>query len=123
MGFGAACVAARDAGATLVDPRPFAVGDVAAALKAYPHVSMALPAMGYGEQQLRDLEETIARAAGAADAVAIGTPIDLARLIRIDLPATRVRYSLAMRGDVSLEQILEPVLERAAANSTGAVTG
>jgi predicted GTPase len=123
MGFGAACVAARNEGATLVDPRPFAVGDVAAALQAYPHVSMALPAMGYGEQQLRDLEETIAGAAGAADAVAIGTPIDLARLIRIDLPATRVRYSLAMRGDVSLEQILAPVLERAAANSTGAVAG
>jgi predicted GTPase len=121
MEYGAACVAARAAGATLVDPRPFAVGDVAAALQAYPHVSMALPAMGYGEQQLRDLEETIARAAGAADAVAIGTPIDLGRLIRIDLPATRVRYSLAMRGDVSLEQILAPVLERAATNSTGAV--
>jgi predicted GTPase len=115
MSFGAACVAARDAGATLVDPRPFAVGEVAAALQAYPHVSMALPAMGYGEQQLRDLEETIAAAAGAADAVAIGTPIDLARLIRIELPATRVRYSLAMRDGASMEEILAPVLQRAAA--------
>jgi predicted GTPase len=115
MGYGAACVAARDAGATLVDPRPFAVGEVAAALQAYPHVSMALPAMGYGEQQLRDLEATIAAAAGAADAVAIGTPIDLARLVRIDLPATRVRYSLALRGDTTMEQVLAPVLERASA--------
>jgi predicted GTPase len=113
MRFGAACVAAQQAGATLVDPRPFAVGEVARALEAYPHVSMALPAMGYGEQQLRDLEATIAAAADATDAVAIGTPIDLGRLIRIDLPATRVRYSLALRGDISMEQILQPVLAKA----------
>jgi predicted GTPase len=113
MAFGAACVAARNAGAELVDPRPYAVGEVAAALAAYPHVTMALPAMGYGEQQLRDLEETIARAGAAADAVAIGTPIDLARLIRIELPATRVRYSLALRGEMSMEQLLAPVLKKA----------
>jgi predicted GTPase len=113
MAFGAACVAARNVGAELVDPRPFAVGEVAAALEAYPHVTMALPAMGYGEQQLRDLEETIARAAGAADAVAIGTPIDLGRLVRIDLPSTRVRYSLALQGDTSMEQLLAPVLQKA----------
>jgi predicted GTPase len=123
MAFGAACVAVRNAGAELVDPRPFAVGEVAAALEAYPHVTAALPAMGYGEQQLRDLEETIARAGEAADAVAIGTPIDLARLIRIDLPATRVRYSLAMRGDTSMEQLLAPVLKKAGINAVGAEAG
>jgi predicted GTPase len=114
MEFGAACVAAQAAGATLVDPRPFAVGEVAAALEAYPHISMALPAMGYGEQQLRDLESTIARAAESADAVAIGTPIDLARLVSIGLPATRVRYSLALLGGATMEQVMEPVLQKAA---------
>jgi predicted GTPase len=114
MEFGAACVAAQAAGATLVDPRPFAVGEVAAALEAYPHISMALPAMGYGEQQLRDLESTIARAAESADAVAIGTPIDLARLVSIGLPATRVRYSLALLGGTTMEQVMEPVLQKAA---------
>ncbi|HSJ07337.1 MAG TPA: cyclic 2,3-diphosphoglycerate synthase [Longimicrobiales bacterium] len=114
MAFGAACIAAQAAGATLVDPRPYAVGEVAAALAAYPHVSQALPAMGYGEQQLRDLEATIARAAPHIDAVAIGTPIDLARLIRLDVPATRVRYTLEMRDGSALDTMLAPVLERAA---------
>jgi predicted GTPase len=114
MAFGAACIAARAAGATLVDPRPYAVGEVAAALAAYPHVSAALPAMGYGEQQLRDLEATIARAAPDIDAVAVGTPIDLARLIRLDVPATRVRYTLELRDGAALERMLAPVLERAA---------
>jgi predicted GTPase len=114
MAFGAACIAAQAAGATLVDPRPYAVGEVAAALAAYPHVSEALPAMGYGEQQLRDLEATIARAAPDIDAVAIGTPIDLARLIRLDVPATRVRYTLALRDGAAMEKMLAPVLERAA---------
>jgi predicted GTPase len=113
MRIGAACIAARQAGATLVGPRPFAVGEIAKTLRAYPHVDTALPAMGYGEQQLRDLEATIAAAAREIDAVAIGTPIDLGRLIRIDVPSTRVRYSLALRGDVSLDSVLEPVLARA----------
>jgi predicted GTPase len=113
MGYGAACVAAQQVGATLVDPRPFAVGEVAAALAAYPHVTLALPAMGYGEQQLRDLEATVDRAASSIDAVAIGTPIDLARLIEIRVPATRVRYSLALQGDVSMDRILQPVLQKA----------
>jgi predicted GTPase len=121
MTFGAACVAAQQAGATLVDPRPFAVESIAATFQAYPHVTMALPAMGYGEQQLRDLEMTVRNATGAIDAVAIGTPIDLGRLIRIDVPATRVRYSLALR-DTSMEQILEAVLRRARAE-TAATAG
>ena len=85
MAFGAAVLAAWDAGAReLVDPRPFAVGEIAATLARYPHVKRALPALGYGDAQIRDLETTIARAAEhGVEAVAIGTPIDLARLIRI----------------------------------------
>jgi len=71
---------------------------------------MLLPAMGYGTQQVKDLETTIARAAEhGVEAVAIGTPIDLARLIRIPIPATRVSYSIALKG-VTLDELLEPVL-------------
>jgi predicted GTPase len=73
-------------------------------------VREALPALGYGERQLRDLEATIARACEAGvEAVAIGTPIDLARLVRIPVPSTRVRYEIALR-DVTLEELLLPVL-------------
>ena len=115
MAFGAAVLAARAAGAReLVDPRPFAVGAIAAALDQYRHVREALPALGYGEAELRDLEATIARArAGGAEAAAIGTPIDLARLVDIPMPFTRVRYDIALR-DVTLEELLEPVMPLAA---------
>ncbi len=115
MAFGAAVLAAWDAGAReLVDPRPFAVGEIAAALARYPHVKRALPALGYGERQIRDLEATIARAAqGGVEAVAIGTPIDLARLITIPVPATRVSYEIALR-DATLEELLAPVMAPAA---------
>jgi len=111
MAFGAAVLAAWDAGAReLVDPRPFAVGEIADALAKYQHVKRALPALGYGDKQVKDLEATIARAAeGGVEAVAIGTPIDLARLVRIPIPATRVSYSIALKG-YTLEQLLAPVL-------------
>jgi predicted GTPase len=116
MAFGAAVLASWDAGAReLVDPRPYAVGEVAAILAKYPHVKRALPALGYGEGQIRDLEATIARAAEhGVEAVAIGTPIDLARLIRIPIPATRVSYEIALKG-VTLEELLAPVMHAAMA--------
>jgi len=115
MAFGAAVLASWDAGAReLVDPRPFAVGEIAEALNKYQHVKRALPALGYGDKQVKDLEATIARAAeGGVEAVAIGTPIDLARLVRIPIPATRVSYSIALKG-VTLDQLLTPILGVAA---------
>ena len=118
MAFGAAVLASWDAGAReLVDPRPFAVGEIAAILAKYPHVKRALPALGYGDAQIHDLEATIARAAEAGvEAVAIGTPIDLARLIRIPIPATRVSYEIALKG-VTLEELLKPVMKAAAAHA------
>ncbi len=117
MAFGAAVLAAWDAGAReLVDPRPFAVGEIAEALAKYPHVKRALPALGYGDRQVKDLEATVARAAAqGVEAVAIGTPIDLGRLIRIPLPATRVSYSIAFK-DVGLDDLLAPVLAGVAAH-------
>jgi predicted GTPase len=110
MPFGAATIAARQSGATLVDPRGSAAGEVAETLSSYPHIRMALPAMGYGAQQVRDMEASIAAAARAgAQAVAIGTPIDLGALIRIDIPHTRVRYSLRLRDPAALERWLAPI--------------
>jgi predicted GTPase len=111
MAYGAAVLAARAAGAReLVNPRRFAVGEVAEVLDHYPHVHQALPALGYGELQLRDLEETIARAAaGGVEAVAVGTPVDLGRLVSIPVPATRVRYEIILR-DATFEELLAPIL-------------
>ncbi len=111
MAFGAAVLAARAAGASaLVDPRPFAVGEIAEALTAYPHLVEVLPALGYGAAEIEDLEETIARAAaGGVEAVAIGTPIDLGRLVRIPVPHTRVRYEIALEAGVTMADLLGPV--------------
>src|SRR5205823_3807279 len=85
MGFGAAVLAARANGAELVDPRPFAVGSIAEAFRTWPAIGPLLPALGYGELQVEELRETIARC--DADVVLIGTPIDLRRLIDFDKPA------------------------------------
>jgi len=118
MTYGAAVLAARDAGAAdLVDPRPFAVGSIAATFATYPHVGALLPAMGYGRAQMDELRETIARS--DAEAVLIGTPIDLRRLIEIDKPAYRVTYSLEQVGGESLADLLAEfgVLEAPAAVS------
>ena len=93
MRFGAGVVGARAAGAAaIVDPRPHAVGSIRATYEKYPNATGVLPAMGYGEQQIQELEETIRRT--PADVVVIGTPIDLTRVLKIDKPAVRVRYEL-----------------------------
>jgi predicted GTPase len=110
MRFGAAALAAQEHGATVVPAAEFAVGELAGVFEKYPHVAGVLPAMGYGAQQIRDLQATIEAAAdGGVEAVAIGTPIDLARLVRIPVPHTRVRYSFRLRGDVSLAEVLAPL--------------
>ena len=111
MAFGAAVLAARACGAKdLANPRAFAVGEIAAALETYTHVRESLPALGYGEAQVKDLEATIARAvAGGVEAIAIGTPIDLAKLVKLPVPSTRVSYDLRLL-HVTLSELLEPVL-------------
>jgi len=106
MAYGAGYVAARRFGATeIVDPRPFAVGSIAATYKKYPKTGTILPAMGYGEAQTRDLEATIARS--DVDMVIIGTPIDLTRVLKINKPYQRVRYELQEIGQPTLEDILK----------------
>lgn len=94
MRYGAGHVAARrHAAAQIVDPRPYAQGSLKGVFEEYNHLTEVLPAMGYGEKQMADLKGTIART--PCDAVIVGTPIDLARLIEIKQPHTRVRYELA----------------------------
>jgi len=114
MAYGAASIAARELGAELVDPRPFAVGEIAETFAKYPKLGPLLPAMGYGEQQVHDLQRTLERAAMfGVEALAIGTPIDLGRLISIPLPATRVHYTLRLLPGPTLEELLQPVLAAA----------
>jgi len=111
MSVGAGTILARRLGAReLVDPRPYAVGSVAAAFREYPAIGPVLPAMGYGDEQVRELEATIARV--PCDVVIIGTPIDLTRVVRIDRPTVRVRYELQELGQPTLETVLEAFLEK-----------
>jgi predicted GTPase len=106
MAYGAAWVAARRFGAAeIVDPRPFAVNSIQATYEKYPTTGPILPAMGYGEAQTRDLEQTIRRA--DVDLVLIGTPIDLNRVIKIDKPSQRVRYELQEIGQPTLAELLK----------------
>jgi predicted GTPase len=102
--------AQRYGAAALVDPRPFLVGRLRETFAAYPHIGTLLPAMGYGEEQLADLEATIA--ATEADTVVIGTPIDLARVIHIQRPHTRVFYDLEEIGTPNLTGILGEFVRR-----------
>ncbi|MFC1661969.1 cyclic 2,3-diphosphoglycerate synthase [Gemmatimonadota bacterium] len=112
MKYGAATIAARRNGAAaLVDPRPYLTGELIETFETYPELGIVLPAMGYGEAQVRDLEATLRKAAESeVEAVAIGTPIDLARLVKIPVPHTRVRYELQVLGRPGLEEILSPIL-------------
>ena len=105
MKLGAGTVAAKKFGAAeLVDPRPFTVGKLSETFKIYPNIGILLPAMGYGEQQLKDLETTINNV--DCDAVVIGTPINLNRIIKINKPSTRVYYDLQEIGNPNLEEIV-----------------
>lgn len=105
MAYGAGVVAARyfDA-AEIIDPRPYAVRSIAATYVKYPNTGAVLPAMGYGGDQMADLEETINRT--PADLVIVATPIDLAKLINIKLPSQRVRYELQEIGQPTLTDLL-----------------
>ncbi|UZP66708.1 cyclic 2,3-diphosphoglycerate synthase [Desulfovibrio mangrovi] len=105
MGYGAAQVAAELYGASgIADPRPAAVGSIAESLAAHPHIGNALPAIGYSGKQLADLEKSINGT--DCDSVLLGTPIRLERLISINKPHVRVRYTHEDHGNRSLEQAL-----------------
>jgi predicted GTPase len=109
MRFGAGTLAAQKFGAKeVIDPRPFAVNSIAETYRKYPNIGILLPAMGYGEEQMRDLEKTIELV--PCDSVVIGTPIDLRRVIQIRKPSTRVTYSLDEITKPDLPEILQKFL-------------
>ncbi|MFH0923032.1 MAG: cyclic 2,3-diphosphoglycerate synthase [Candidatus Micrarchaeota archaeon] len=105
MKYGAGIVAAKNAGAIVVDARPYAVGSIKSTYAKYSHLDQILPAMGYGTKQMQELEETI-NAAKDVDAIIIGTPIDLGRHIKINKPSYRVTYEYVDAGD-ELKNILK----------------
>jgi len=110
MKIGAGTVAANRFGAnSLIDPRPYAVGKIAETFEIYPEIGTLLPAMGYGEKQMKDLEATIN--ATKCDSVVIATPIDLNRFIKINKPSTRVYYELAEIGIPNIKTILKNFLK------------
>ncbi|OQX80954.1 MAG: GTPase [Bacteroidetes bacterium 4484_276] len=111
MKLGAGTVAAKKFGAAeLIDPRPYTVGKLSETFAIYPNIGTLLPAMGYSDQQLKDLETTINNT--DCDTVVIGTPIDLNRLIKIDKPNTRVYYDLQEIGNPNLKEVLDDFVEK-----------
>ena len=111
MKIGAGTVAAMKYGAAeMVDPRPYTVGSLTETFKTYPNIGTLLPAMGYGEKQMKDLEKTIAKV--PCDAVVIGTPIDLVRFINIKQPVVKIGYELQEIGQPDLEGILKDFVKK-----------
>jgi len=111
MPYGAGVVAAnRYHAAKLVDPRPFAVGSIKTTFEKFPHLGKVLPAMGYSENQRHELEQTIQRV--PCDVVLVATPIDLARVIRIDKPKVRVRYEVEEVGEPAIAHLMERFTEQ-----------
>ena len=109
MAYGAGFVAASQAGVgEIIDPRPFAIGDIAETFRRYPHIGKVLPAVGYSGKELAELQTTIN--ASDADAVIAGTPSDLARLRQLDKPVVRARYEFAEVGEPRLSGLIEDFL-------------
>jgi len=111
MKIGAGVVAARKFGAKeLVDPRPYVVGKLKETFKIYPNIGVLLPAMGYGDEQVKDLEKTIEKT--ACDTVVIATPIDLNRIVKISKPTVKVGYDLQEIGSPNLTQVLDAFVKK-----------
>jgi predicted GTPase len=113
MAYGAGYVAAKNAHAKIIDPRKFAVGSIKETFEKYPHLKEVLPAMGYGERQMKELEETINKS--NAEVVVIGTPIDLSRHLKVNKKCARVSYSIKeIEGSIKeeVEGFLKKAIER-----------
>jgi predicted GTPase len=106
MEYGAGTIAARNNGAAeIIDPRPFTVKTISDTFKKYPKIGVLLPAMGYSDAQIKDLETTINNT--DCDSVIIGTPIDLGRILKINKPSVRVKYDLKEMGDITIKSVLK----------------
>jgi predicted GTPase len=111
MGYGAGLVAAQRFGAAaIIDPRPFAVGSIHRAYEKYSHLKEILPALGYSDQQIRELEETINQA--SADVVVTATPIDLTRILKVNKPMVRIGYALKELSHPDVGQVVTDFLAR-----------
>jgi len=104
MAYGAGAIVAQKHGAVLVDPRPYAVGSIAATFAKYTHLERVLPAMGYGDEQTRELKQTIE--ATPCDLVVVATPIDIRKLLHLSKPSVRASYELQEIGSPTLEDVL-----------------
>ena len=109
MSFGAGIVAARKYRARIIDPRPYAVGSIKRAFEKYPQIGDLLPAMGYGEKQVKELERSINSV--NCHAVMIATPIDLGRILKINKPSVRVRYELDDIGQPNLKTLISRLIK------------
>ncbi|MEM0340115.1 MAG: cyclic 2,3-diphosphoglycerate synthase [Acidilobaceae archaeon] len=109
--YGAGYVAALEYGARIVDPKPYAVGWIAEAYKRYPHIGAVVPTLGYTQEQLRDLEETLNRI--PADVIVSGSPLDLSKVLKLNKPVIRVRYEVEIIEGPTLEELVEEFLEKA----------
>ena len=110
MPFGAGLLVARRYGAEVIDPRPYAVGSIQEVYRTYPHLDRVVPAMGYGREQVAELEETLRRA--EAEVVVSGTPVDLRRVLRLDKPIVHVTYELEERTVPTLADLVREWLAR-----------
>ncbi len=108
MGYGAGFLMAKKLNAEIIDPRPYAVGSIREAYEKYTHLESVLPAMGYSDKQMRELEETIN--AAPVEAVVLGTPTDLSRYLKINKPAAHVKYEIQEIGSLTLDQIIDDFL-------------
>lgn len=107
MPYGAGWFAAKQSKVSkIIDPKPFAIGSIKKTFEKFPHLQQVLPAMGYGDKQMRELEMTIDRS--KCDAVIVGTPIDLGRLLKVKKPTYRVQYDIKEIGKPTLENVLKP---------------
>jgi predicted GTPase len=111
MAYGAGTVAARTAGALILDPRDFAIGSIAAAYRDYPHIGAVVPALGYSQSQQAELEETLRR--GNAEVIVDASPARLDRILRLDAPIARVSYSFEQKSGPSLFALVDDFVSRA----------
>lgn len=108
MGYGAGYLLAKRLHAEIIDPRPYAVGSIRDTYRRYPHLGPVLPAVGYSDKQMKELEETINLI--PADSVVLGTPTDLGRYLKIDKPTAHVKYELQEIGPLTLDEVIEDFL-------------
>lgn len=112
MRYGAGYIMAKKLGGEIIDPRKYAVGSITTIFKKYPHLTDVLPAMGYGKKQVRELEETINRS--ECDVVVSGTPINLSRILKVNMPVFRVRYELQEISKPDLQEVLSGFMSKRA---------